>query len=298
MKIIPTIILAAALPLAAQITELPDGPGQETPPIAQTYDFDFKDTTLEDVFGRIKTTVPNAPNVVFKGNAQAITITMRLRNVTLENFKAVIQEVTECQVREVDSNPNDNSPGVLVITAPSLVSQAPTLTPAFGGLSAPGGASGLKIDLLPGTAPSDSPGASGPFETPPISRTYPLGGNEKTPPRDIMDAITALWQSSHPEWTASEGKKAFALHEPTRLLIVRAPEARQIEAAIVIDQLSESTKGNKEIDNIKAMAAREIERRERDHDHLEHQLARAMAEIQERDMLISKLKAEFEALKK
>ena len=325
---IALIVVTSILPMAAQNKSLPadilaggdkallipDSDSLDTlDPFQEPIDFTLDDAPLNEVFKYIATEVPNPPQVVFKDQAGELTVTASLKNVTLENFLTVLENLVDCKITIVDTNKSDNHPGIVFIAPKPSASQLFTAlndeetyrTTPFGSTSPAPRAlpipsptlseDELRQEGLGPNHPAVRAAAKAP--TTPIARTYSLANFDKISPTEIMDAIFMLWDSSDPDWTAKSGKQAFSMHEPTKTLIIRAPLERHEEASGLVTQLSNTfhSKDDASLEKAEAMKMRSILIQE-ENDRLGDQLAHLMRQLQEREVEIVQLKARLTAM--
>ena len=307
MKTIPTALLLLALPLAAQQDpfggkESEDAfTAQASPQAAQKQKdgviprLHLKDTPLEFVFEEVSRTLPEASNVVFKDGAEEIQVSLNLRNVTLDNLLKVLEALTEARILMVESNKEDAYPGVIFVQAPrpSIRSAAPAAaTPTLA--PRPVRISSRRV--------SDS---AKPPHHPSVTRAYQLN---KVNEKDAISAISAMWESAAPEW--KEKDAAFSFHAASSLLLVRAPEDRQEEAADILEKMQASSALSKHEQEFRHKQAIQEERmqvleesmrmriKEAEERYAQQQdrAAELMKELQVRELELAKLRATIEEL--
>ena len=252
----------------------------------QTIDINIADAPLSEVFKDLAAQLTSPPQVVFKGRAEEVTATANLRNVTLENFLIVLENLTDCKINIVDTDKSDNHPGIVFVESRSK--SRPKTLPS----SSP--ANDQTLGLLPPNHPTAV--AAKKTRQAPITRTYSLSNLEKITSTEIVDSILLLWKSTDNDWIAKNSQRAFSVHEPTKTLIISAPRDRQEEASTLIKQLR-NTYQNEE--GMKREAAQNrndfrVQEVEENNKTLKAEIAELIAQIQIRELEIVKLRARLE----
>lgn len=321
------ILLTACSPLNAQ-NDNPSGSDDvevEYNVFKQPVNLSVEDQPLGYAFSILKRQLATkyTPSFIFKNETSEIPVSIDVTNATLDNLFLVLEQLTDCRITVIDSDKNDDNPGIVFVETktPQMTrqnSESLLRLPASDPLANSNRSQATEQYLPSKNTPTSRESGFGGFDVfnltkhapshldrfaaeeaslTPVSRTYSLHGFEKITPSEVIDAIRTLWKSSDPEWVASEGEQAFSMHEPTQLLIIRAPQKQQAQAKEIITELGSSFNNEDQINLQEAEYRMQIRMRSYEDANLrlKDELAIMMRKLQEREIELVQLKARLKA---